>query len=277
MRRIVINIFLACLNSFLLAQEVPYTHLQIDPTGEASTSVPSKGAEDKAITYEEALALLMEGHNVNWEMKAQTKDFTAEKMSRLNGTIPEFSPTDASNIFTEKHGVYRFIMGDNGIEKIIVNMVGLFPSDEDPTRRYAEFRLNKYLDITAREEALYFPRQGGEVEFEFIVDNADVSLYFEGDFTNRGRDFYLEKCSSPFSATDAEATRAILEKSRKGESISIYSVKYKLVIPPTGNYSNREVFACHWSCSWLDCYYGAFNLVVVQLGSAPERKPVYVW
>lgn len=273
MKRIGISIIFICLYSILFAQ----TQKQIEVISETPTSITAKVIECKAITYEEALAQLMEGHNVNWEMKAQTEDFTAEKMSRLNGTIPEFSPTDASNVFTEKHGVYRFIMGDNGIEKIIVNMVGLFPSDEDPTRRYAEFRLNKHLDITAREEALYFPRQGGEVEFEFIVDNADVSLYFEGDFTNHGRDFYLEKCNSPFSATDAEAVRAIFEKSKKGESISIYSVKYKLVIPPAGNYSNREVFACHWSCSWLDCYYGAFNLVVVQLGSAPERKPVYVW
>ena len=273
MKRIAISILLACLCASIFAQ----TRKQTEVIDETPTSITVKVTEYTPMTYEEALAQLMEGHDVIWEKKAQMEEFTAEKMSHLNGTIPEFSPTDASNVFTEKHGVYRFIMGDNGIEKIIVNMVGLFPSDDDPTRRYAEFRLNKYLDITAREEALYFPRQGGEVEFEFIVDNADVSLYFEGDFTNHGRDFSLVKCNSPFSVTDAEDVRAIFEKSRKGESISIYSVKYKLVIPPAGNYSNREVFACHWSCSWLDCYYGAFNLVVVQLGSSPERKPVYVW
>ena len=277
MKRTLMGFFLICLCSLLFAQEKPNTQKQTEVIDETPTSVTMKVTEYSPMTYEEALAQMMEGREVNWEQKAQTEEFTAEKMSQLNGTIPEFSPTDASNIFTEKHGVYRFIMGDNGIEKIIVNMVGLFPSDEDPTRRYAEFRLNKYLDITAREEALYFPRQGGEVEFEFIVDNADVSLYFEGDFTNHGRDFYLVKCDSPFSATNAEAVRAIFEKSRKGESISIYSVKYKLVIPPAGNYSNREVFACHWSCSWMDCVYGFFNLVVVQLGSTPERKPVYVW
>lgn len=241
---------------------------------DTTTSVTAK----VTITYEEALAQLMEGREVNWEQKAQTEEFTAEKMSQLNGTIPEFSPTDASNVFTEKHGVYRFIIGDHGIEKVIVNMVGFFPSDDDPTRRYIEFRLNKYLDITAREEALYFPRQGGEVEFEFIVDNADVSLYFEGDFTNLGKDFFLERYSeNRTSAKDAEAIRSILGNSRNGGNINKYSVKYKLVIPPTGNYTDREVFACHWSCSWMDCYYGSFNLVVVQLGSSPERKPVYVW
>ena len=226
------------------------------------------------LTYEEALAQVMSG-NVNWDKKVFLKDFTAEnysQMDSIHGTIPEFSPTDATNIFTEKHGVYRFIMGENGIEKIIVNMVGLFPSDDDPKQRYVLFRLNKHLDITAREEALYFPRQGGEIEFEFIVDNASVSLYLEGDFTNLGKEFYFENDNEPF-ATDE------LSKLRNSRNIKNdkYSVKYKLVIPPTGNYTNREVFACHWTCTWMDCYYGSFNLVVVQEGSTPQKKPVYVW
>ena len=146
------------------------------------------------LTYEEALAQVMSG-NVKWDKKVFLKDFTAENYSQMDsvkGSIPVFTPTDESNIFTEKHGVYRFIMGENGIEKIIINMVGLFPADDAPNQRYVLFRLNKHLDITAREEALYFPRQGGEIEFEFIVDNASVSLYLEGDFTNLGKEFYFE-------------------------------------------------------------------------------------
>ena len=226
------------------------------------------------LTYEEALAQVMSG-NVKWDKKVFLKDFTAENYSQMDsvkGAIPVFTPTDASNIFTEKHGVYRFIMGENGIEKIIINMVGLFPADDVPNQRYVLFRINKHLDITAREEALYFPRQGGEIEFEFIVDNASVSLYLEGDFTNLGKEFYFENDNEPL-ATDA---LSILRNSRNMKE-ERYSVKYKLVIPPTGNYTNREVFACHWTCTWMDCYYGAFNLVVVQEGATPEKRPVYIW
>lgn len=278
MKRMLMGFFLICLCSLLFAQEKPNTRKQTEVIDETPTSVTMKVTEYSPMTYEEALAQMMEGREVNWEQKAQTEEFTAEKMSQLNGTIPEFSPTDASNIFTEKHGVYSFIMGDNGIEKIIVNMVGLFPADDNPTRRYAQFRLNKHLDITAREEALYFPRQGGEVEFEFIVDDANLSLYYEGDFTNLGKDFYFETAEErPTSSTDTAAIRAILEYYRNRKNLHKYSEKYKLVIPPTGNYTDREVFACHWSCSWMDCVYGFFNLVVVQLGSTPEWKPVYVW
>ena len=226
------------------------------------------------ITYEEALAQIMSG-KIKWNNKVLLKDFTAANYSQMDsvkGTIPVFTSTDASNIFTEKHGVYRFIMGENGIEKIIVNMVGLFPADHDPKQRYVLFRLNKYLDITEREEALYFPRQGGEIEFEFIVDNSYVSLYFEGDFTNLGKEFYFENDNEPFAADELSKLRN--SRNRKNDR---YSVKYKLVIPPTGNYTNREVFACHWTCTWMDCYYGAFNLVVVQEGATPEKRPVYIW
>lgn len=270
MKRSIIFIFLTCLCSLLFAQEQPNTRKQTEVIDETPTSVTVRVTEYTPMTYEEALAQLMEGRIVNWHKKVQTKDFTAANFSQMDSvkkTIPVFSPTDASNIFREKHGVYEFIMGNNGIEKIIVNMVGLFPSDDDPKQRYVLFRLNKYLDITAREEALRFPRQGGEIEIEFINDNAGLSLYLEGDYTNLGKDFWFST-EDGYSGISSYNDRSALNK---------YSVKYKIVIPPANSYTDREVFACHWSCSWMDCYYGSFNLVVVQEGSTPDKRPVYVW
>jgi len=233
----------------------------LEVINETPTSVTVKVSENETATSYGT-------RNYDKSKEVQLKDFTAENFSKFDSTghIPIFTPTDAPNIFTERHGVYRVLVTDKGITKIIVNMVGLYPANNNPTKRYIRFRLNKYLDIEHREEALRFPKQGGEVEFEFIIDNAGLSHYFEGDFTNLGIDYDF--------VADGEfvGLSSFTDVAASGR----YSVKYKIVIPPTHIARTRKVFACHWNCSFGTCFYGYFNLVVVQDGSSDEKQVIYV-
>lgn len=243
------------------ASTIQSSQKQLEVVDESPTSVTVKVSDFKVATSGGA-------RTYDKSKEVQLKDFTAENFSKFDSTgeYPVLSPSDAPNIFTEEHGVYSVLVTDKGITKIIVNMVGLYPFERDSTKRYTGFRLNKYLDIAQREEALRFPKQGGEVEIEFIIDNAGLSLYLEGDFTNLGRDY-------DFAADDDfVGISSFTDVAASGR----YSVKYKIVIPPARIYTTREVFACHWTCSYGQCYYGVFNLVVVQDGSSSDKQAIFV-
>lgn len=210
-----------------------------------------------SVTIQVSKSPSLESHTVD------ISNFNAKTQSvMVDGEYPTLLPGDGKNIFTEKHGIYSCYVGKDGIKKIIINMVGLYQADCNPTKRYVGFRLNKFLNVEAKEEALRFPKYGGEVELEFLIDNAGLSLYIEGDFTNFGRDYDF--------VSDGEfvGLRSYTDDQAEG----IYSVKYKIKIPPARVLTTKEVFSCHWNCSYGTCFYGTFNLVVVQDGSSPEEQ-----
>lgn len=193
-------------------------------------------------------------------------NFNATTQSHKEGSIPVLENRYQPNVYTEKHGIYSYIVGPNGIEKIIVNMVGLYITDHDKSQRYGGFRLNNGLNVALREEALRFPRSGGSIELEFIIDNAGLSFYLEGDYTNLGTDYTF------VSGNGYAGISSFTDNQAEG----LYSVRYKINVAPAREYTNREVLACHWTCSWETCFYGTFNLVIVQEAATDEDRPVYI-